>query len=342
MLYNYYFKKLIVVCFFFCIKQLNAHEPFVWVSILDDNINLYNENTSYSCKDLYLHALASFAHVTKGSAEADVHAILLYDGNDDNFVKVAKSFYNVEIIYTKFSLAGSPQFKQHDLAWQKSASATYMRFDAVEHIRNLSINCSYALVTDVDIIFVKDPRNALENLKPEKFCACPEEPIAKFIIFGVGINYFNNGIVWLNVKYMHNILPSLKNYILSKNFNIYGAFDQGAFNEFCNDSYQNFRLDKLPATLNWKAYWGANPEAIIVHFHAPKPDHYEKYLQWYDTANNPASISPEEVARLIQFRSQHAALFVRLMRFSSAHDLRQMVDLYHRYDLKNILSNQDD
>ena len=326
--------KLMALCLLVIMQQLHAEEPFVWVSILDDNINLYNETASYTCKDLYLHALASFADVTKKSDEAEVYAILLYTGNDDGFIKKAKSLYNVRIIQTKFSLADSPQFQQHDLAWQKSASATYMRFDAVQHIKNMGINCTYALVTDADIIFAKDPRKTLKTLKPAKFCACPEEPLSQFIIFGVGINYFNNGIVWLNVDYMYNILPALKNYILSKNFNIYGAFDQGAFNEFCKDTYKNFQLDRLPATLNWRAYWGANPEAIIVHFHAPKPDHFEKYLQWYSTEKSPASVAPEKVAQLIKLKSVHAALFIRLIRFGSAHDLQEMVNLYHRYDLK--------
>jgi hypothetical protein len=27
----------------------------------------------------------------------------------------------------------------------------------------------------------------------------------------------------------------------------------------------------LPDRFNWKAYWGANPEATILHWHGPKP-----------------------------------------------------------------------
>ena len=34
----------------------------------------------------------------------------------------------------------------------------------------------------------------------------------------------------------------------------------------------------LSRTLNWKPYWGWNPEAEIVHFHGPKPVAIRNFL----------------------------------------------------------------
>ena len=116
-------KKLLSLYFVFLSQSLLTSEPFVWVSILDDNINLWDIPATYSCKKLYLHALASFSQVLNGAD--NVHAILLYSGNDEEFRKKAQSMYNVQIINAQFSLADTPQFKLHDNYWQKSCNYVY-------------------------------------------------------------------------------------------------------------------------------------------------------------------------------------------------------------------------
>ena len=207
-----------------------------------------------------------------------------------------------------------------------------MRIDAAEHIKKLGLNCKYALVTDVDIIFRHDPRAALALLKPEKFCACPEEPFKEFSLWKADESYFNNGMVWINVDFMCETLPSLRQYILSRNFDIPGPFDQAALNEFCKNALPNFRLEKLPVILNWKAYWGNNPEAIIVHFHGPKPDHFEQYLHWCKVTKKPSKISAKMVAKSLSWPSYFGTTFVLLMRFSKPKDLQAMVNLFHQFD----------
>ncbi len=312
----------------------SSHDQFVWVSVLDDQRNLWGFRASYSCKDLYLHALASFAKVMKDSDPSNVQAILLYDGNDDDFRKKARSIYNLTIINTQFSLATSSQFKQKSLAWQTRAGTTFMRIDTAEHIRKLGLDCKYALVTDVDIIFVKDPRPLLSTLKPEKFCACPEEPFEKFGLNNgkLGLNYVNGGIRWINIDFSYNILPALRKFILSKNFE-FPFFDQDAFYDFYNTYYQNFQVEQMPPTLNWKAYWGTNPEAIIVHFHGPKPDHFEEYLQWHDQVENPSAVPTDQVAHLLSWPAPFGSIFVKFMRLCSPDELRKMIAEYHFFDL---------
>ncbi len=335
MIHTHSHKKIIIISILTIFKCVQAHNPFVWVSIVDDNKNLWNLSTSYSCKDLYLHALSSFAYVMKDEDKAEIYAILLYDGNDGEFIKKAKSLYNLTVINTKFSLASSTEFIKKDKAWQSAARSTYMRLDAAEHIRNLGLNCSHALVTDVDIIFLKDPRKYLAILAPEKFSACPEDPLPQYHIFDLDKNYFNNGIVWINVDFMYKMLPALRNFILSKEFNIPGAYDQGALNQFMRKTYNNYQLEQLPLTLNWKAYWGTNPEAIIVHFPGPKPDHFAKYLRWHYSEQNTNSISDEKAATIL-FPSPVGLIFIKLLHMSSPEQLQYMVDLFKNYDSTNV------
>ncbi len=219
-----------------------------------------------------------------------------------------------------------------DLKWQIQAATTYMRIDAADHIRQLNLTCNYALVTDVDILFLQDPRPILEKLKPTRFCACPEEPFEKFSLWKSDKNYFNNGIVWINIDFMCKILPSLREYILSRNFDIPGPLDQAALNTYCQNHFQNFQLEQLPEAFNWKAYWGNNPDAMIVHFHGPKPDHFEKYLQWYKDTANPTMTPARQVAKTFSWPDNFGESFILLMRFSQPKDLQDMVTLFHQFD----------
>ncbi len=48
------------------------------------------------------------------------------------------------------------------------------------------------------------------------------------------------------------------------------SWDEAAYRWFYRDS--NGPLwDRLRPELNWKPYWGWNPQARIIHFHGPKP-----------------------------------------------------------------------
>ena len=37
------------------------------------------------------------------------------------------------------------------------------------------------------------------------------------------------------------------------------------------DYFKELPVNLLPDELNWKSYWGANPDAAILHFHGYKP-----------------------------------------------------------------------
>jgi hypothetical protein len=44
------------------------------------------------------------------------------------------------------------------------------------------------------------------------------------------------------------------------------------------ESGKDLRWSRLPLEMNWKPYWGWNPDASIVHFHGPKPQFIEAIL----------------------------------------------------------------
>jgi lipopolysaccharide biosynthesis glycosyltransferase len=59
--------------------------------------------------------------------------------------------------------------------------------------------------------------------------------------------------------------------------------DQGVYNVCYRDEWE-----RLPLSWNWKPYWGWASDAVIVHFHGPKPVHARSML-----AGNAAQFGPE-------------------------------------------------
>ena len=46
-----------------------------------------------------------------------------------------------------------------------------------------------------------------------------------------------------------------------------GLFDQTMIQEY----FREDDLDQLPDAYNWKGYWGSTDDAVIAHWHGPKP-----------------------------------------------------------------------
>jgi lipopolysaccharide biosynthesis glycosyltransferase len=115
----------------------------------------------------------------------------------------------------------------------------------------------HVFYTDVDVLFLKDP--ALEDIRPRYFAAAPEFDKDSW-------NYFNAGVMVVNPRGLRENYREFEAYLI-KNIRekTYAFHDQIAYNQF----YRG-RWDRLPLELNWKPYWGFNPDASIVHFHGPK------------------------------------------------------------------------
>lgn len=114
----------------------------------------------------------------------------------------------------------------------------------------------YVLYTDIDVLFRGQPKI---DLKPSHFAAAPE-------FRQDGWNYFNAGVMFVNVPGLRETYSQFEQYLRANIEEKTTSFhDQIAYNEF----YRG-RWDRLPVTMNWKPYWGANDKADIVHFHGPK------------------------------------------------------------------------
>lgn len=77
---------------------------------------------------------------------------------------------------------------------------------------------------------------------------------------------FNTGIMVMNIKNLRNTYDDFTNYIVN-NLSKFRTFDQTAYQYF----YGREKLTPLPEIYNYKPYWGRNENAVIVHFHGPKP-----------------------------------------------------------------------
>lgn len=113
------------------------------------------------------------------------------------------------------------------------------------------------LYTDVDVIFQKQPD--FGSLRPNFFAAAPQ--------FGQDAwDYFNAGVMFVNVDGLKSDYVAFENYLREKIYKEANGFhDQIAYNDF----YRG-RWDRLPIKLNWKPYWGIEPTAEVIHFHGPK------------------------------------------------------------------------
>jgi hypothetical protein len=117
----------------------------------------------------------------------------------------------------------------------------------------------FVLYTDCDVIFLRGFDWSL--IRPKVFAAAPEfKPDAW--------NYFNSGVMVLNVPAMRATYPAFEDHIKLRiqSGAFFGYDDQTALNEAYRGLWEH-----LDPRFNWKPYWDFNAEAVILHFHGPKP-----------------------------------------------------------------------
>jgi len=118
----------------------------------------------------------------------------------------------------------------------------------------------FVLYTDCDVIFLR--RVNWEAIRPKTFAAAPEFRADNW-------NYFNAGVMVLNIPQMRATYPAFEAHIINRitGGNQYQYDDEVALNEAYRGAW-----DHLDPRLNWKPYWGYNSRAGILHFHGPKLD----------------------------------------------------------------------
>ena len=197
---------------------------------------------------------------------------LIYDGGDNDFTAWMRK-HDVRILQHRslFRHAlgelgrqkGNPHF-------EAALSGAFSRVDLPEIATDL--DCSdRVLYTDCDVIFTAEVVPELEANPCRYFAVAPE---------GVQDDYvnMNTGVMLMNTERLRESLPEFREYISQNLAELEKeSWDEAAYRWFYRDA-DGPLWDKLRPELNWKPYWGDNPEAKIIHLHGPKPyqrDHIE-------------------------------------------------------------------
>ncbi|WP_426958839.1 hypothetical protein [Muricoccus radiodurans] len=118
-----------------------------------------------------------------------------------------------------------------------------------------------ALYTDIDVLFLRDPRAFA--FSPRYVAVCEEGRIGER-------NQFNSGVMVMNLPALRAVRPWMLRDIRHRLVNDFrpAGHDQKSLNEFLLTE-----ADWMDPAFNWKPHWGPNADAVIVHFHGPKPVH---------------------------------------------------------------------
>ena len=76
----------------------------------------------------------------------------------------------------------------------------------------------------------------------------------------------NSGVMLLNLPALRQLEPAFQEFMHRHLAECAELTDQWVYRSFFRRGW-----GLLPTALNWKPYWGDNPDARIVHFHGPKP-----------------------------------------------------------------------
>eukprot|EP01023_Acetabularia_acetabulum_P017474 TRINITY_DN1872_c0_g1_i14.p3 TRINITY_DN1872_c0_g1~~TRINITY_DN1872_c0_g1_i14.p3 ORF type:complete len:157 (-),score=28.13 TRINITY_DN1872_c0_g1_i14:1113-1583(-) len=91
---------------------------------------------------------------------------------------------------------------------------------------------------------------------------------------------YNAGVALWNNHALRKSHSALINFVLNTSdalyWKDYGPVDQGALNKFYEEDIRSW---KLPTKFNKKPYHLYTEDALVVHFHGPKPHHYLEYLR---------------------------------------------------------------
>lgn len=213
--------------------------------------------------DIYVNLLEVALKSARLYTTLDLY--VLYDGPSNHRCCKILYKYGVNIINHRFSHYKYME-KVYPKEWMNNTlkksidydkiAGTFMRLD----IPFIETEEEFVLYVDIDVIFMKDIQ--LDELpRPEYLAAAPEflKDISK-------MEYFNAGILLLNVPNMRKKCQQIFDMMERGERNQSGLFDQGFLNQVCFAD-----MELLPLEYNWKPYWGINDSARIIHMHGMKP-----------------------------------------------------------------------
>jgi hypothetical protein len=140
-------------------------------------------------------------------------------------------------------------------------SGAFSRIELPEIVKG---GADRVLYTDCDVMFLDEVVPELEANACRYFAVAPESDREDYV-------NMNTGVMLMNPERLRESLPEFREYV-SKNLAALEAesWDEAAYRWFYRNE-DGPMWDRLRPELNWKPYWGENPQAKIVHFHGPKP-----------------------------------------------------------------------
>ncbi len=195
--------------------------------------------------------------VVSAKANTGLKPHFLYDGVPNEFTAELVGL-GVSVIYHQVSYLSNIVERWNDIGLPPNDN--YMAIIAGAYLRTeiprLPLDDDFVLYTDCDVFFKADPE--IERFRPQFFACAPQfDPD--------DTSEINSGVMVMNIKEMRKETANFYHYIVNR-FEQFSAHDQDALQQYYAERYEF-----LPSEMNWKPYWGTNPEARIVHFHGPKP-----------------------------------------------------------------------
>jgi lipopolysaccharide biosynthesis glycosyltransferase len=211
----------------------------------------------------YAEMVMVAVHTARKSTSLEPHC--LYDGNENDFTAWLTK-HGVRIIphrsFVREALAdlGRAKDNPHLAA---ALSGAFSRVELPEIVERQG-GPGRILYTDCDVMFLDEVVPCLEATRCQYFAVAPESVRDDYV-------NMNTGVMLMNSGRLGESLSAFRDYI-SANLAALEAesWDEAAYRWFYRDESGPL-WDKLPEGLNWKPYWGENPEAKIIHFHGPKP-----------------------------------------------------------------------
>jgi hypothetical protein len=199
-----------------------------------------------------------FAAVRSAQRNTTLQPHLIYDGQENAFISALRSM-GVRIIPHRVSFydALAEYSADKDCWYLPVAAGAFLRLD----IPIIEVKEQLVLYTDCDVIFRREP-NFFRSEPPTYFGATSQTTKAH--------DDMNSGVMLINVPNMRTGHLEFTRFIRN---NLHLGLDQEILRAFYGNRY-----DPIDRSLNWKPYWGVNPNAQIVHWHGPKPVLVRKLL----------------------------------------------------------------
>ncbi len=190
----------------------------------------------------------------------------IYDGEENFFTRWLKD-REIPIIRHRSSLAAAfPDvgLAKADIPLAAALSGAFLRVDLPAIACELG-ETGKVFYTDCDVIFRAEVEPDLDACPCRYFGVAPEFSADDY-------EKMNTGAMLMNVSTLRKSLPEFRRFIIEQMENLRtDSWDQSAYRRFYRAADGARLWEKLPATLNWKPYWGDYATAKIIHFHGPKP-----------------------------------------------------------------------